>query len=127
MKATNNQCSLPETTRWHSTFLILCGAGLFLLAPGAASAGTYNSTAGPTFGIDDYNYCNLNPAPIIPVSTIPGGQCPWINTGLNNFESTHPGWSHTWASPAEMAKVEQGINLLDYYAWVVTEPPVTDA
>src|SRR5207244_2256944 len=46
----------------------------------------------------------------------------WINTGLSNFESTHAGWSHSWASAEEMAAVEAGIDVLDYFAWVVNEP-----
>ncbi|HWX20050.1 MAG TPA: PEP-CTERM sorting domain-containing protein [Candidatus Binatia bacterium] len=106
--------------------VILMAGSLFLL-PEAASAAMTPTTAGPTFGIDDYNVSTLNPSPVIPVSTLVGAQCPWINSGLNNFVSSHPGWTYSWASQADMAKVEQGISILDYYSWVVKEPPVTDA
>ena len=93
-----------------------------LLIPPAAWASRTPITAGPQFGVDDWNTASINPSPEKRVSNIPGAQCPWVNTGLSNFESTHPGWSHTWATQAEMAKVEDGIDVLDYYAWVVSEP-----
>src|SRR3974377_2260550 len=96
-------------------------AGSLVLLPEAARAALTPTTAGPKFGIDDYNVSTLNPSPAIQVSTLAGAQCPWINTGLNNFISTHPGWTYSWASQADMAKVEQGISILDYYSWVVTE------
>jgi hypothetical protein len=61
------------------------------------------------------------------VSTI--GQCPWINTGLTAYETTYNTatsiWTHTWAAPTEQAKVEAGINFLDYYSFVVKVPSVT--
>lgn len=58
----------------------------------------------------------------------------WINTGLNNFITANPangtgpsgqGWSYSWAGVAAEAKVEAGINILDYQSYVVNKPPVT--
>ncbi len=97
-------------------------AALLTLAfvPIVSAAGTSPTYVYPIFGIDDWNQANLNPSPSIPVSTI--GQCPWINTGLDNFEATHAGWSHVWASQAEQQKVEAGLAINDYFAWVVKEP-----
>jgi hypothetical protein len=115
-----------KTLRLFSSVLpmtVMCGS----LLTQSASAVLIPTTSGPNFGIDDYNTSTLNPSPVIQVSTLAGAQCPWINSGLNGFISSHPGWSYSWASQADMAKVEQGISILDYYAWTVTEPPVTDA
>jgi hypothetical protein len=94
--------------------------------------------AGPTFFGDDNHTASVNPFPAIAVSTIanPPGQCAWINTGLNNFIAANPangsgpsgqGWSYSWAGVATEATVEAGINILDYYPYVVTQPAVTAA
>ncbi len=111
-------------------------SNLWLIAVAAMLAGMMNpiasgalvpTVAGPKYGVDDYNTSALNPSPLIAVSTI--GQCPWINTGLTAYETTNNTatsvWTHTWASQADQTKVEAGINILDYYAWVVKTPAVT--
>src|ERR1017187_1461509 len=91
----------------------------------------------PTNVGDDALSCTLNPYPVIPVSTIastPPGQCSWINTGLSTFQAANPAngtgpsgqaWTFTWAGVTDEAKVEAGINILDYYPYVGTEPSVT--
>ena len=94
-------------------------------------------SVGPTNVGDDALSCTLNPYPVIPVSTIastPPGQCSWINTGLSTFQAANPAngtgpsgqaWTFTWAGVTDEAKVEVGINILDYYPYVGTEPSVT--
>jgi hypothetical protein len=121
----------------------VAGLGMVLLAvsvflsPGNAAGATFLN-AGPTFFGDDNHSATLNPYPAIAVSTIanPPGQCTWINTGLNNFITANPangsgptgqGWSYSWAGVATEAKVEAGINILDYFPYVVNQPAVTGA
>jgi len=95
-------------------------------------------TVGPTNYGDDALSATVNPYPAIAVSTIasPPGQCSWINTGLNNFIAANPtngsgptgqSWSYNWAGVAAEAKVEAGINILDYYPYVGTDPNITTA
>ncbi|HUO08000.1 MAG TPA: PEP-CTERM sorting domain-containing protein [Phycisphaerae bacterium] len=120
--------------------MVLAGVSVSLLA-GNARGVTFQN-AGPTVNGDDSITATANPYPLIPVSTIPAGggtpagQCVWINTGLNNFITANPsngtgptgqGWSYSWAGVAQEAKVEAGINILDYYPYVVTPPAVTTA
>lgn len=92
--------------------LLILFTGSLLLLPGVAFGGLIPTTAGPTWGVDDWNTSTLNPSPVIQVSTIPGAQCAWINTGLDAFDLAHPGWSYAWASQTDMANVEQGISSL---------------
>lgn len=104
--------------------MILLALGMVFL-PGLAFGDVGAPTAGPTWGIDDMNTATLNPTPPIAVSTIGGpnpGQCVWINTGLDAFVAGHAGWSYSWAGPAAEAAVEAGISVLDYKAFVVSEP-----
>ena len=126
---------------------VLCGRGLWLamavLAVGVSFSagdafGLVTANAGPTPFGDDNHSASTNPSPLIAVSSIasPAGQCTWINTGLTNFIAANPadgtgpsgqGWSYSWAGVATEAKVEAGINVLDYYPYVVTPPSVTTA
>ena len=114
-----------------SMVLLMLFAGGLLLSPGVASGTVFEILGpqidGPKFGVDDWNISTLNPFPPIEVSSLSGGQCPWINTGLNAFIDKNPGWSYVWASQADEAKVEQGITILNYFAYVVTQPDVTAA
>lgn len=120
-----------------SITMILLAGGV-LLSPSIASGALIPTTAGPTLGVDDYNTSTLNPSPAIAVSTIasiPPGQCAWINTGLAAFSAANPadgsgpsgqGWTFAYAGAAVEAQVEAGISILDYYAWAVNIPAVTD-
>ena len=105
------------------------------LAPRNAS-GVTAQNVGPLLWGDDFHSASINPFPAIPVSSIaaPPGQCVWINTGLTNFITANPsngtgpsgqGWSYSWAGVATEASVEAGINILDYYPYVVQRPAVT--
>ena len=113
---------------------------LFALAVSPGNAfGVTAQNDGPLLWGDDFHSASTNPFPLIPVSSIGGpnpGQCPWINTGLNNFIVANPsngtgptgqGWSYSWAGVATEASVEAGINILDYYPYAVTPPAVTTA
>jgi hypothetical protein len=44
---------------------------------------------------------------------------------MDAFSNANPGWKYSWAAQADMAKVEQGITILNYDAWVVSMPAVT--
>jgi hypothetical protein len=108
------------------TMILLTGG--ILLWPSLASAALIPTTV-EQWGVDDYNTSTLNPSPAIAVSSIasvPPGQCVWINTGMDTFVASHAGWSYSWAGATEEAKVEAGITIQDYYAWVVKIPAVTD-
>ncbi len=106
-------------------------AAIAVLSPIAALGAITPTTAGPNWGIDDSNTSNLNPSPMIAVSGLINSQCPWINTALDAFDVANSNdtvtWSYTWAPQDQMAKVEAGISVLDYYAWVVSAPTFTDA
>jgi hypothetical protein len=115
----------PTRKQAHiNSMLLILLAGSLLLLPAVVYGTMTPTTAGPIWGIDDRNTSTLNPSPAVKVSTLFGGRCFWINTVMDTFKNSHPGWSYDWASQADMAKVEQGISILDYYAWVVTEPSV---
>lgn len=109
---------------------VVSAAGLLLgsspvVFPAVTLAAVGAPQAGPQVGIDDVNTSVLNPYPAINVSTLPNGQCPWINTGMNAFDTANPNWTYNWATPAQEAAVEKGISILQYNAWVVSEPTVT--
>jgi autotransporter-associated beta strand protein len=89
---------------------------------GVASA-TIVQTAGPTWGVDDENSCIAIPFPSIPIGSANDGI---IDAGLGSFVSTNSaaGWSDSWATPANQAKVENGIKILDYFPWVVVSPTI---
>ncbi|MGD0572271.1 MAG: PEP-CTERM sorting domain-containing protein [Sedimentisphaerales bacterium] len=117
--------------------LMFLALGLAAGAMVSNAWGTTSQSVGPTPFGDDTHSATLNPYPAIGVSTItsaPPGQCAWINTGLNNFIAANPangtgpsgqGWAYNWAGVAAEAQVEAGINILDYYPYVVTPPKVT--
>jgi len=118
-----NSISKPRATYTIVCSILVIGS-LFFSARGMSGA-MIPVTAGPSRGVDDWNISSLNPSTVIPVSTIPGAQCPWINTVLDAFDLAHPGWTYQWATKSQMATVEEGITILDYYAYVVTQPDVT--
>ena len=78
--------------------------------------------AGPCTGVDDDNTAHVfTLAKILQQANL-------INFGMRAFVDKHPGWSYHWASRTDVATVWEGISVLDYYAWVVTEPdPATSA
>jgi hypothetical protein len=110
--------------------LLILLTGALLLAPAMGYCMTMNPadpcqgnpTAGPCTGVDDDNTAHV--FPLVPIIK----QANLINFGMSAFVSSHPGWSYSWASQTDIATVEKGISILDYYAWVVTEPdPATSA
>lgn len=96
----------------------------FAAGTGAAFGATVPVTAGPTWGIDDFNTSTIHPEPAVRVSALPDAECPWISSTLTDFVRSHAGWSYDWAPQEEMTKVEEGLTILDYFAWVVHEPDV---
>jgi len=120
--------------------LVLMGGMLFSQGVACGQVLFGNPVAGPALGGDDLNTSTLNPSPPILVDTLPNSQCPWINTGLTAFDTAHPNYTYTWATQAQMQKVEQGLSYVKsdgtstnttvsdgYNAWVVSEPTITDA
>ena len=115
---------------------LVLAAGV-LLSLGTASGATFVTT-NATYG-DDSLTSTLNPYPVIAVSSIqssPPGQCAWINAGLTAFMNANPSdgsgpsrqaWYFTWAGATAEAQVEAGLSIIDYFPYVITQPPVTAA
>jgi hypothetical protein len=134
MKSQSSNSRSAVLRAWSITplsIVLLLLAGGVLLSPSFAFGAITPTTAGPTWGIDDWNTSTLNPSPMIAVSGLVNSQCPWINTALTAWDTANSNatttWSYTWAPQAQMQLVEAGISVLDYYAWVVSAPTFTDA
>jgi autotransporter-associated beta strand protein len=123
-----SRCARPRSNtsapfKLLSSLVVL--AGSLSLWGGVASAVTTNS-AGPTWAGDDENSATANPYPAIPINNLLGTT---ISSGLSSFVASNSaaGWSYSWATPADQAKVENGIKIIDYFPWVVVQPTLQAA
>ncbi len=117
---------------WLIAVTALCAGPLNTIAFGALVG---NPTAGPAWGVDDDNTSTIHPLEYVStiITFIDGyrqvGVCPQIETAFTAYETARNTstniWTHVWASVADEQKVEAGIHIIDYNAWVVHMPAAT--
>lgn len=93
---------------------------LLVLLPASAFGSTAYPTAGPQWGVDDYNTSTV--LQLSDVNTGTSGFYGWAADALQQFQNNHNGYQFQWnLTDAVSASIQDPT----YEAWVVSEPGVT--
>jgi hypothetical protein len=93
---------------------------VLVLLPASAFGNTAYPTAGPQWGVDDYNTSTV--LQLSDVNTATSGFYGWVALALQQFQDNHGGYQFQWnLTDAVSASIQDPT----YEAWVVSEPGVT--